>query len=96
MESQELLLDICNIALFQLSATALFISLSTVTKYLIRPDSLYLRRENPVEAALPGPAGFGEGTEAEGAEAPSRRVLTMLFQRLIMNPLRTRSDLEKS
>lgn len=72
MASQELLLDICSIALFQLSTTALFISLSTVRKYLIRPNLLYLRWENPVEAAFSRPAGFGEGTEAEGAEAPSQ------------------------
>lgn len=101
MVSQELLLDICNIALSRLPAKALFIFLSTVRKYLIRhmlTDRFALSSlGKPSGSSIPGDGGDLErGRKWSGRRLGPGLMLTMLFQRFIMNLLRTRSYLEKS
>lgn len=99
--SQELLLDICTVVLSQLSAKALFYFFKFSKKILNQTHAdrqicFIFSGKTQWKQRSPGWPGFGEGTEAEGAEAPSQADLTMLLQRLIMNPLRTPSYLEKS
>ena len=77
MVSQELLLDICTIVLFQLSVKALFIFFKHSKKILNqthadRPICFIFIGKTQWKQHSPGWPGFGEGTEAEGAEAPSR------------------------
>lgn len=101
--SQELLLDICTIVLFQLATKSLFIFLSTVRKYLIRhmlTDRFALSSlGKPSGSSIPQDgqgSGRGRGRKRREQRLHPGLMLTMLFQRLIMNPLRTPSYLEKS
>lgn len=75
--SQELLLDICTIALFQLSAKALFYFLKQSKKILNQTHAdrqicFIFVGKTQWKQRSPGWPGLGEGTEAEGAEAPSQ------------------------